>query len=150
MQDTLSQQLASRARRFCDNVGISQRRLAKWLKVEESHLSKFLSGKANLNSECTLALVRLMGMNRAQLEAKFSKPQRATITHFQEKGRPMKLSNDGWVAREGSTDDPNNTSDISNTWKKGGEPSGDDIIDVLREVQNLQDTPDRQNPPHES
>ena len=80
-------------------------------------------------------LLAILNMDRFQLEAKFSRAALSShILELQESGEKMQLSNDGWVAREGSDNDPNNSTGIDNTWKVNGEPSGDDLIDCLRQI----------------
>jgi len=39
-----------------------------------------------------------------------------------------------WIPIEGGSGDPNNTTGIDKTWRANGAPSGDDITDTLREV----------------
>jgi transcriptional regulator with XRE-family HTH domain len=138
INDSLTIQLARRAKLFADNVGLSQRRVARLLKIDESQYSKFLNGTVNLSAEATLALLRLTSMTKAQLELKFSNPDRLSsrIMNLQEKGKPMEFDGGGWVADQ-SGEDPNDSTGIDNTWKEGGEPSGDDIIDVLRQIDNI-------------
>jgi len=141
MTDPLLTQLSHRVQAFIAATGISQRKLAKLIKTDESHLSAFLAGKTGLSAEKSLKLLQLLNASKAQLEMKLGRSvTAATITHLQTNGRPMTLdTGGGWVSGQAG-DDPNNTSDITGTWKSNGKPSGDDIIDCLRQVQNIHRT----------
>ena len=48
----------------------------------------------------------------------------------------MVFDGSGWVAGQ-SGSDPSNSTGIDNTWKQGGDPSDDDLIDTLRQVDNF-------------
>jgi transcriptional regulator with XRE-family HTH domain len=104
---SLNQQLAQRAKTFRSNLGLTQATLARLLRIDDSHLSRFLNGQAHLSSEKTLQLHRLMSLSKRDLELKFGSPEKLTgrLMHLQVKGQPMKLSNDGWLA--GTGPDPN-------------------------------------------
>jgi transcriptional regulator with XRE-family HTH domain len=168
---SLTDQLAQRAKTFATNTGLSQRKLARLLKIDESHFSKFLNGQTNLSAESTLALLRLTSMTKQQLELEFSNPERLTsrIMNLQEEGRPTEFNESHfidrkhldqklgkrpeshfqhfysgfqgeggyWVAKEGGSDDPNDTTGIDNTPKMNGDPCGDDFLDTLRQVDNF-------------
>jgi plasmid maintenance system antidote protein VapI len=138
MSDSLLKQLSNRVQAFIAATGISQRKLAKLIKTDETHLSAFLAGKSGLSAEKSLRLMQILNSSRSQLEMKLGRSTTAAqIAHFQQEGQMMRLdSNGGWVAREGGNGDPNGTTDITNTWKSGGAPSDDPIIDVLRQVDN--------------
>jgi transcriptional regulator with XRE-family HTH domain len=133
---SLNQQLAQRAKTFCSNLGLAQNRLARLLKVDESQWSRFLNGQANLSSEKTLQLHRLLSFSRRDLELKFGSPEKLTarLMHLQVKGQPMKLGNDGWVAGTGPDQ---NDGDITSVSSVNGGPSDDQLTDVLRQVGNL-------------
>jgi predicted XRE-type DNA-binding protein len=104
---SLNQQLAQRAKTSCSNLGLTQSALAALLKIDDSQCSRFLRGQANLSSEKTLKLVRLMSLSKRDLELKFGSPEKLTarLMHLQVKGQPLKLSNDVWIA--GTGPDPN-------------------------------------------
>jgi hypothetical protein len=110
--------------------------LSKILGVDAGNFNAFLSGCKTLSQERTTKLLQILNLNRMQLEAKF-KPVAVQLGHFQQNGELVRLSNGGWVAIEGAGDDPNDTSDITGTWTANGKPSGDDVIDCLRQVQDL-------------
>jgi transcriptional regulator with XRE-family HTH domain len=118
---SLNQQLAFRAKTFCSNLGLTQATLARLLSVDDSQFSRFVNGQANLSSEKTLKLVRLMSLSKRDLELKFGSPEKLSgrLMHLQEGGRELakvvRFSNDGWIAKEGGTDDPNNTTDITSS-----------------------------------
>ena len=103
---SLNQQLAQRAKTFCSNLGLTQSTLARLLKIDDSQFSRFINGQANLSSEKTLKLVRLMSSSKRDLELKFGSPEKLTarLMHLQESGRELAevvrfaAPNDGWVA----------------------------------------------------
>lgn len=141
---SLNQQLAQRAKTFCSNLGLSQVRLARLLKVDDSQFSKFLNGQVNLSSEKTLKLVRLMSLSKRDLELKFGSPEKLTarLMHLQEGGRELARvvrfdNGDGWIAREGGSDDPNGTTDITDTRSIEDDPDYDDLTRTLAQVQAL-------------
>ena len=103
--DNLLAQLSRRVQCFLSATGISQRKLAKLIKTDETHLANFLAGRSGLSAEKSLRLMQILNASRSQLEAKLVKAATMQITHFQERGKPMRFSNDGWVAGVGP--DPN-------------------------------------------
>lgn len=101
---SLNQQLAQRAKTFCGNFGLTQNKLARLLRVDDSQFSRFLNGQVNLSSEKTLKLVRLMSLSKQDLELKFGSPEKLTarLLHLQESGREIAKvirfdNGDGWV-----------------------------------------------------
>lgn len=104
---SLSQQLALRVQKFCNNLGLTQAKLAKLLKVDDSQFSRFLAGKVNLSAEKTMKLMQLMSLTTRDLELKFGWPEKLNAKlHLQESGRKvgniLKFdSNGGWVPAEG-------------------------------------------------
>ena len=110
--DNLLAQLSRRVQSFLSATGISQRRLAKLIKTDETHLANFLAGRTGLSAEKSLRLMQILNASRSELEAKLGKAATMQITHFQEKGKPMRLTNDGWVSGE-SGQDPNGTDDVN-------------------------------------
>src|ERR1700751_1594901 len=98
--DDLLAQLSRRVQSFLSATGISQRKLAKLIKTDETHLANFLAGRTGLSAEKSLKLMQILGSSRAQLERKFGgKAGGSQIVGLQERGRPMKLDNGGgWVA----------------------------------------------------
>jgi transcriptional regulator with XRE-family HTH domain len=112
--DNLLSQLSRRVESFLTATGISQRRLAKLIKTDETHLANFLAGRTGLSAEKSLKLMQILNASRSQLEAKLGKAATMQITHFQEKGKPMRLSNDGWVAGTGPDQNDGNIPDVNN------------------------------------
>jgi hypothetical protein len=107
-------------------------------------LISYLSTGKGLSAERALKLLNVLNCSRSQLEAKFGrKAVSSRIVSLQEKGRELggELRFDGssWVAREGdSAADPNNRGDtITDVSSVNGEPSDDEVNDVLRQVNNL-------------
>jgi transcriptional regulator with XRE-family HTH domain len=114
----LMQQLASRARFFHENTGISQNQLANAINMEEGNYSAFLNGRRGIGAEAVCALLKFTNMGKQQAIAQFSKPIRSSrIMELQECGKALHFDNSGWVAKEGSTDDPNGTTSITSTSK---------------------------------
>lgn len=130
---TLLNQLSARTKTFLSANNLTQKELCRLLKLDRSNFSKFLAGQVGIGAETTLALVRLMNLNKRALELRFAAAEktRAAIVNLQERGKVMRLDGSGWVSGI-SGDDPVNSTSITDTWKEGGEPSGDDIVDVLR------------------
>jgi transcriptional regulator with XRE-family HTH domain len=107
MSDSLLTQLSHRVQAFIAATGISQRKLAKLIKTDETHLSAFLAGKTGLSAEKSLKLLQLLNSSRSQLEMKLGRSATtAIIEHFQSSESQMKLSYGGSVAREGGGGDP--------------------------------------------
>lgn len=108
---SLTIQLANRLKTFATNLGLSQRQISKILKLDESHLSRFLDGKAGLSAEMTLKVLRLTSVTKKELALKFGKPEKlsAKITGLQQAGHPMRLDV-GWVPQVGKDNDPDNNS----------------------------------------
>ena len=81
--------------------------------MNEQHLCDFLAGRKGLSTSSTMRLLQLINANKVELQAKLSgKTSGSQIAHFQSEGKPMRLSNEGWIAREGdSAADPNNWGD---------------------------------------
>jgi predicted XRE-type DNA-binding protein len=137
---SLNQQLAQRAKTFCSNLGLTQSAVAALLKIDDSQCSRFLRGQANLSSEKTLKLVRLMSLSKRDLELKFGSPEKLTarLMHLQVKGQPLKLSNDGWIAGTGPVP---NDGDITGVRTARDLDNADDYqqetIDFLRDQQNI-------------
>lgn len=92
-------------------MGLSQRAIAKLLKLDQGHLSKFLAGEAGLSSEMALKVLRLTKLTRKDLALKFGRPEKTTakIMSLQESGRVIKLDYSGsWVpGLEDAGTDPN-------------------------------------------
>jgi transcriptional regulator with XRE-family HTH domain len=113
---SLIQQLGARTKTFLHSTNLSQKELARILRVDKSNFNKFLSGQAGLSAETTLALVRLMNLSKRDLALKFGEPERtrAKLLHWQENGKLTHLSIDGWVA--GTGPDPNDAdiTDVNN------------------------------------
>jgi transcriptional regulator with XRE-family HTH domain len=133
---SLDGQLINRVRQFLQCSGVSQRALAGEVGSDPGNFSAFLSGVKSLSVTKISKLLSILNMDRLQLERKFSSRQLSSqILELQEGGEPMRLDGSGWVPGSVNGDsDPNDSTDISNTWKEGGEPSGDDLIDTLRQI----------------
>lgn len=101
----------------------SLNQIAKLIGVDSSNFSAFVNQRAGLSATLVCRLIELLGASKRQLELKLNaKP--IQIRHFQSDGEPMRLDVGGaWVAVEGSSDDPNNTTGIDNTWGANGAPS---------------------------
>lgn len=132
---SLSQQLAQRAKTFCSNLGLTQSTLARLLKIDDSQMSGFLNGQANLSSEKTLKLVRLMSLSKRDLELKFGSPEKLTarLMHLQESGRELAevvrfaAPNGGWVpGLSNAGSDPNGSTDITRSNKNPARTAPDD------------------------
>jgi plasmid maintenance system antidote protein VapI len=139
--NSLISQLAARTKRFIANNNITQKELSRLLKTDNANFNKFLNGQNGLSAETTLALVRLMNLSQRDLQLKFGAQDktRARLMHLQVRGKQVAEElrfDDGWVSGQSGTDPVNSTS-IIDTWKEGGEPSGDDILDVLREIDGI-------------
>jgi len=96
---SLNDQLASRVRAFCVTMGLSQRKLCRLLKIDETHFSRFLSGHSNFSAETTLKILQLINLSPRELQFKFGNADRITakIMHLSEKGKPMKLDGGNWT-----------------------------------------------------
>jgi plasmid maintenance system antidote protein VapI len=129
---SLTQQLAERTKTFIARSGLTQKELAKLLKVDKGNFSKFLSGQVGLNSDTTLQLVRLMNLSPRSLQLKFGQPEqtRARLLHLQENGKQMRLSNDGWVSGQSGTD-PNDTTGIDATPSARDTDGSSDYLDKI-------------------
>jgi hypothetical protein len=137
LQDPLLNQLADRVRSFSAGTGISLNRIAKLIETDSSNFSAFINGRSGLSATSVCRLLELLSSSKRQLEARLTaKP--IQIRHFQSEGEPMRLDAGGsWVPTEGGSGDPDDTTSIANTWKANNEPSGDDIIDTLRQIDDL-------------
>jgi plasmid maintenance system antidote protein VapI len=132
-QDPLLTQLAERCRTFSAGTGISLNKIAKMVGVETTNFSTFINGRCGLSAKATIKLLRVLNLSRREVEMKLS-ARNVQIKHLQRDGALMHLDNDGWVAGVGT--DPVDSGDIT-TPKAGGDPSGDDLIDVLHQVDNF-------------
>jgi transcriptional regulator with XRE-family HTH domain len=143
---SLNQQLAQRAKTFCSNLGLTQSALARLLRVDDGQFSRWVNGQANLSSEKTLKLVRLMSMSKRDLELKFGSPEKLTarLMHLQESGRELAkvvqftTPNDAWLPGRGM--DPDSGDDITtiqSTGSQGDDPGYDDLTRTLAQVQAL-------------
>ena len=141
MSDPLITQLSNRVQAFLAGTGLSQRRLAKLIKTDETHLSSFLAGRTGLSAEKSLRLMQVLNSTREQVERKFGRTSKtAQIEHFQREGELMRLDNSGgWVAGIGQ--DPNGGTDITSTPTARDLPNATDYqsqtIDFLRDQQKV-------------
>jgi transcriptional regulator with XRE-family HTH domain len=142
--NSLEQQLTHRIREWLSNTGISQRQLAKMIKVDPGNFNAFLGGYKSLSQQKMGKLLQYLNLNRFQLEAKFNPARSTQITHFQQQGQPMRLANDGWYPGAGGSGvgiDPNDSGDdiatVRSTGAEGDDPSYDDLTRILAQVQAL-------------
>src|ERR1700746_1121247 len=88
--DDLLAQLSRRVQSFLSATGISQRKLAKLIKTDETHLANFLAGRTGLSAEKSLKLMQVLNSPRSELEAKFGrKALNSRILELQEGGKPL-------------------------------------------------------------
>ena len=106
MSDTpsLTDQLASRVRKFASSMNLSQRQLCEVLNLNEGTFSRFLSGKVQLLPEDTLKVLRLISLSRRDLDLKLCQRTTSKIQHLQVKGEQMTFAVDGWVPRQSGVD----------------------------------------------
>ena len=144
---SLTQQLGQRAKTWCTNLGLTQGTLARFLRIDESQMSRFLRGEANLGSDKLLQLVKLLSLSKRDLQLKFGSPGKLTsrLMHLQEGGRKIAKvvrfdNGDGWVPGLSGTD-PNDSSDdittVRSTGSQGDDPESDDLTRTLAQVQAL-------------
>ena len=107
-------QLARKTQRWHRTTGITQAAMAHALGLAGSNYNSFLKGAKGLSAEATCKLLEILSLPANKVVAKFSKPVRSRILQLQERGRKVRLSNDGWVSREGGTNDPADTTSIAN------------------------------------
>jgi hypothetical protein len=113
---SLIKQLANRAKSLHESTGIAQTAVAQAIGATDGNYSAFLAGKRGLGAEPTCLLLQLMSLSANQVVAKLSKKTKASkILRLQENGKGLKFDNIGWIAREGGTDDPVDTTSIDNT-----------------------------------
>src|ERR1700730_6417186 len=137
--NSLLQQLASRAKLFHANTGISQALMAKAIGLENGNYSAFLSGKRGIGAESTCLLLKFIGVPKREAIARFSKAApKAKVMLLQEQGRRMRLANDGWypgTGGSGAGQDPNDGRTIDDVPNADTESNWDQaLIDTLREV----------------
>ena len=140
--NSLDRQLANNVRKFLENTGLTQRQLCKLAGIgDPAKLNGWLGGYKNLSSDKLGNMHRIINLSRFELEKKFTRNLAGRIVSLQERGRELggelRFDGSGWVAKEGGTGHPVNSTGIADTWKEGGEPSGDDILDVLREIDGI-------------
>jgi hypothetical protein len=138
--NSLLQQLASRAKTFHSNTGIPQTQMAKAIGMEASNYNSFLQGKKGLGAEATCLLLKVIAMSKGEAIAKFSKPAPTSkILHFQQNDiSKMRLAiNDGFVPGQSGIDpyDPTgNGIDSTPDADTSGPVWDQSFIDVLREA----------------
>jgi transcriptional regulator with XRE-family HTH domain len=130
---SLVEQLAARTKSFLNANNLTQKELARFLRIDKANFSKFLNGTAGLNAETTLQLVRLMSLNKRDLALKFGEPDRtrARLMYLQESGTPLHFdANEGWYpGTDGAGVDPNGSTSIVETNKNPARvaPTDDDL-----------------------
>jgi transcriptional regulator with XRE-family HTH domain len=134
---SLLRQVANRAKLFHSNTGITQTQMAKAIGVNAANYSSFLSGRIGIGSEAVCRLLEYTAMTPRQAVAAFSKPVfSASVVHLQERGRHLNFNNPGWVPQEGSTQDPNGTTDITTT-SDAQRQAVDNLLSVLAELDEM-------------
>jgi plasmid maintenance system antidote protein VapI len=108
---SLDAQVVARVRQFLQSTNISQRWLARQIGSDPGNFSAFLSGAKSLAATKMAKLLEILGLDRMQLQAKFSPSVTARIEHFQSDGKPMKLDASSWVPGQSGTD-PNDGASI--------------------------------------
>jgi transcriptional regulator with XRE-family HTH domain len=136
-QDPLLSQIAERCRTFSAGTGVSLNKIARMIGVEPGNFSAFVNGRIGLSAASTLKLLQLLNLTKRQVEEKLA-VKAVKIAHFQQEGKPMRLSNDGWVAGVGP--DPND-GDITSVKTARDLDNADDYqqetIDFLKAQQNI-------------
>jgi hypothetical protein len=103
--NSLDGQVVARVRQSLQSTNISQRWLARQIGSDPGNFSTFLAGAKSLAATKMAKLFEILGLDRTQLEAKFSASVTARIEHFQSfDGKPMKLDDSGWVPGESGAD----------------------------------------------
>ncbi len=112
----LDAQVVARVRQFLQSTNISQRWLAREIGSDPGNFSAFLSGAKSLSVNKMAKLLEILGLDRMQLQAKFSGPGvTARIEHFQSlDGKRMKLENGSGDRSDGdaSADGPDTTKEF--------------------------------------
>jgi transcriptional regulator with XRE-family HTH domain len=96
-------------------MGISQRKLCKLLRIDETQFSRWLGGKCNFSAEVTLKIFQLLNLSKRDLELKFGNAHRisAKIMSLQESGKAMKLDDsDTSSITDPDSDDSDDPDDI--------------------------------------
>ena len=110
---SLDAQIIARVRQFLKSTNVSQRRLAAAVGSDSGNFSAFLAGAKSLAATKMSKLLEILGLDRTQLEAKFSPSVTAQIEHFQSlDGKSMTLDDSGgsWIPGDQSSGgDPNDT-----------------------------------------
>jgi transcriptional regulator with XRE-family HTH domain len=130
-------QIKDRTTAFLKNTGISQAQLCRYLAIDHSSLSQFLSGTKGLDPSVVIRLCQTLSLSHREVAAKFSEPVRSSrILNLQQSiaGLPAQMRLDGndegsWVPGLSGTD-PN---DSGNTIV---DPT-DDTLDTLRRVRAI-------------
>ena len=93
--------------------------MARAIGMTEAKYSSFLSKKRGLSAESTCLLLKFINLPKQQAVAKFSRsPITSKVMLLQEKGRSMRLDNDGWYPGadgSGAGQDPNDRRTIDDT-----------------------------------
>ena len=114
MIDPLLLQLMQRTQEFREKTGLSTRQIGKLAKISEQQLCDFLAGRKGLSTKSICRLLQVVNATPYQLQAKLS-GKVIHVEHFQHMGEEMRFANGGWVAKEGGTDDPNDSTGIDST-----------------------------------
>ena len=149
MASPLLLQIKDRTTAFLKTAGITQAQLCRYLAIDHSSLSQFLSGTKGLGPSVTIKLCQTLALSHTEVAAKFSAPVRnSRILNLQQstQGAPtrMRLDNEGWYPGTGESGagvdpyDPNsNTIDNTPSADTTGPAWDQDLIGVLREARGL-------------
>jgi len=126
---------------FLSVSGLTHKELAALVGCQRSQLAAFLGGNAGLSQAKTLKLLQVLNSSRAELERKFGRKVTSHILELEESGRTVadrvQFDIGSWVAKESASDDPVNSTSITDTYPAKGGPIDGGLIDTLRAVQNL-------------
>jgi hypothetical protein len=133
----LLKQLANRCKSFHSNSGINQTQMAKAVGLSDGNYSAFLSGRKGIGSEATCLVLKYTALSpRRAVVCIFQTSLLASVLHLQERGRHLNFINPGRVSREGATDDPNGTTDITTT-SDAQRQAVDNLLAVLAELDEM-------------
>jgi transcriptional regulator with XRE-family HTH domain len=149
MASPLLLQIKDRTAAFLNNTGVSQAQLCRYLAIDHSSLSHFLSGTKGLDPSVIIKLCQTLSLSKRDVAMKFStKPARtAKILSLQEStcGQPARIRLDvndpGSYVPGLSGTDPNNSTGIDNTPQASELPDHDhyldETLDTLRSVRKI-------------
>ena len=98
MASPLLLQVKDRTTAFLNNTGITQAQLCRYLEIDHSSLSQFLSGTKGLDPSVIIRLCQTLSLSHREVAARFTEPVRSSkILSLQEstEGRPAQMRLDG-------------------------------------------------------